>query len=511
MLEYDETKSDDLSRYAAKSAALDSRTSPDPMVYKDVLNEVEGDDRVHTAARKLHNESNEYADSDGEDGSVDSLDDLDDPLDITNANDDEDDQTPFLGGDGRLLADRENPMIREARTRRPGHSDGRDSESGQLNDLGYKLPTDGGSILNSFFNMANSIIGAGIIGLPFAFSCTGYAIGIVLLLALTIVVDWTIRLIVINAKLTGKDSYQDIVESSFGQAGLVAVSLAQVLFAFGGMTGFCVIIGDTIPDVFASTFPKLQHRSVLWLFTNRQFMIILCTCMISYPLSLYRDITKLAKASALALLSMCLIIFTVISQGPFVEASHRGQTTPRPVILNWNSLKAISVISFAFVCHHNSLLIYGSLRRPTINRFATVTHISTGVSCLACMIMALTGYLVFSETTRGNILNNFPRDNGNVMVILARFCFGFNCFTTLPIEAFVCREVVIKCFYAPRVPDREFSTKHHVLVTSGFVFAAMTISLFVHDLGIVLDITGGTSACALGLSFLDLCVADEEN
>lgn len=434
------------------------------------------------------------------DDDADVLDDLDDPLDITNAMEDdefdtEDDRAPFLGGTGRLLADREAGLVREARTR---HAPTDTERNGTVDDLGYRLPTDGGGILNSFFNMANSIIGAGIIGLPFAFSCTGYAIGIILLLFLTVVVDWTIRLIVINAKLTGKDSYQDIVESSFGQYGLVSVSLAQVLFAFGGMTGFCVIIGDTIPDVFSSTFPKLQHSPVLWLLTNRQFMIILCTCAISYPLSLYRDITKLAKASALALLSMCLIIFTVISQGPFTETSHRGQTTPRPVILNWNSLKAISVISFAFVCHHNSLLIYGSLRRPTINRFATVTHISTGISCLACMIMALTGYLVFSETTKGNILNNFPRDNGNVMVILARFCFGFNCFTTLPIEAFVCREVVIKCFYAPRVVGREFTTKHHILVTSAFVFSAMAISLFVHDLGIVLDITGGTSACALG-------------
>jgi len=35
----------------------------------------------------------------------------------------------------------------------------------------------------------------------------------------------------------------------------------------------------------------------------------------------------------------------------------------------------------------------------------------------------------------GNILNNFPSDNG--IVNLARFCFGFNCFTTLPLELFV--------------------------------------------------------------------------
>jgi hypothetical protein len=36
-------------------------------------------------------------------------------------------------------------------------------------DTALRLPTDGGSIFESFVNMANSIVGAGIIGLPFAF------------------------------------------------------------------------------------------------------------------------------------------------------------------------------------------------------------------------------------------------------------------------------------------------------------------------------------------------------
>jgi hypothetical protein len=49
--------------------------------------------------------------------------------------------------------------------------------------------------------------------------------------------------------------------------------------------------------------------------------------------------------------------------------------------------------------------------------------------------MALAGVLVFKDKTMGNILNNFPSDNG--IVNLARFCFGFNCFTTLPLELFV--------------------------------------------------------------------------
>lgn len=53
----------------------------------------------------------------------------------------------------------------------------------------------------------------------------------------------------------------------------------------------------------------------------------------------------------------------------------------------------------AFVCHHNSLLIYGSLKTPTIDRFSKVTHYSTGVSMVACLVMAVSGFLVFGNQT----------------------------------------------------------------------------------------------------------------
>lgn len=143
---------------------------------------------------------------------------------------------------------------------------------------------------SAFMNMANSIIGAGIIGQPYAFKQAGLLTGIVLLVALTITVDWTIRLIITNSKLSGADSFQATMEKCFGRSGLVAISVAQWAFAFGGMVAFCIIIGDTIPHVIGAAFPGLYTTPVLWLLTNRRAIIVLFVLGISYPLSLYRDI-----------------------------------------------------------------------------------------------------------------------------------------------------------------------------------------------------------------------------
>ena len=47
-------------------------------------------------------------------------------------------------------------------------------------------------------------------------------------------VDWTIRLIVVNSKLSGANSFQATMEHCFGKSGLVAISV-------GGLDIFSVL------------------------------------------------------------------------------------------------------------------------------------------------------------------------------------------------------------------------------------------------------------------------------
>ncbi|KAI9459087.1 amino acid transporter [Russula earlei] len=367
-----------------------------------------------------------------------------------------------------------------------------------LDELAAKQGT-GGGMLNSIANMANSILGAGIIGLPYAMSRAGFVTGVFLLVVLCLVTDWTIRLIVINAKLSGSSSYIGIMDRCFGSSGRAAVTFFQFSFAFGGMCAFGIIIGDTIPHVIRSVFPNLPSTPVLSIFADRRFIIALCSIGVSYPLSLYRDIHKLSIASSLALCGMLIIVFSVMFEGRLVSPLLKGDPSKRFSFIEPGIFQAIGVISFAFVCHHNSLLIYGSLRTPTLDRFAIVTHVSTAVSLVACTVMAISGYVVFTDRTQGNILNNFsPNDT---LINLARFCFGLNMFTTLPLELFVCREVIEQYFFS----HEAFSMQRHVFFTTVILFSSLLVSLITCDLGVTLEITGGVSATALAYIFPAAC------
>jgi solute carrier family 38 (sodium-coupled neutral amino acid transporter), member 11 len=252
------------------------------------------------------------------------------------------DEDDYLNGDRRASTGQRAPLLTDIT---PPSSSPFLSESFQPEDhLPNARPTSG--MRSAFMNMANSIIGAGIIGQPYAFKQAGMTMGILLLVGLTITVDWTIRLIIINSKLSGADSFQATMQHCFGKSGLIAISIAQWAFAFGGMVAFCVIIGDTIPHVLEAMIPGLREMSFLWLLTDRRAVIVLFVLGVSWPLSLYRDIAKVRASTSVGNAS-----------GNFTDKS---PTAGKGIYIGVNQY-----VSYHYHCHHTRA--YGperSQRKP---------------------------------------------------------------------------------------------------------------------------------------------------
>ncbi|GMM31618.1 Avt2 protein [Martiniozyma asiatica (nom. inval.)] len=378
-------------------------------------------------------------------------------------------------------------------------------------DTNFISPELAGSDLKgAFFNMTNSIVGAGIVGIPRAFKNSGLVLGILLMITLTFLNDWTLRLIIINTKLSGSKSYTGFVTHSFGTTGKIIVLLAQGLFAFGGAIGFSVIIGDSIPHVLRSIFHEsVENNALVNFILGRNSIIVFCIVFISYPLSLIRDMSKLAKASGLALISMTIIIVLVILRASSMPAELKGGISGSEWFVSPNFFQGISVISFALVCHHNTTFIYDSIRVPTLDRFNSVTFISCMISGFVCSLIGIVGFLNFGSFTRGNILNNFPSDDW--VINIARLCFGLNMLTTFPLEIFVIREVfkdLIIIYHQQRDPSYELNTltgAQHFIVTSICSFIPMTISLFTCNLSAILELVGATSGSTLAYILPPLC------
>uniref|UniRef100_A0A8C9SM24 Putative sodium-coupled neutral amino acid transporter 11 n=3 Tax=Scleropages formosus TaxID=113540 RepID=A0A8C9SM24_SCLFO len=341
------------------------------------------------------------------------------------------------------------------------------------------------SIPSACFNFTNSIIGSGIIGLPYSMKQAGLPLGMILLIITACITDYTIILMIKGGNLSGAWSYQSLVQNTFGFTGYLILSALQFLYPFIAMISYNIITGDTLTKVF-QRIPGVGPGHIL---ADRHFLILITTVLFTLPLSLYRDISKLGKVSLLSAVLTLAILVTVI-----IRAATLGPKIP-PVenawaFAHWNAVQAMAVMSFAFICHHNSFLIYSSLEEPTLTNWSHVTHVSVGSSAFVSLLFAVAGYATFTGYTQGDIFENYCRSDD--LATFARFCYGISIITTFPLECFVTREVVSNVFF-----NGVLTNISHIAVTMVIIAVSTAISLSYDCLGIVLELNGVLSAIPL--------------
>jgi sodium-coupled neutral amino acid transporter 11 len=84
------------------------------------------------------------------------------------------------------------------------------------------------------FNFINSIIGSGVIGIPYAFHEAGFFFGVFLLVFVAYITDYSLILMVKSGHISGKFSYQGIMEAAFGRPGYILLGVLQFFYPFIG-------------------------------------------------------------------------------------------------------------------------------------------------------------------------------------------------------------------------------------------------------------------------------------
>lgn len=373
------------------------------------------------------------------------------------------------------------------------------SESSQL--VNEPAKDDGklrSNIPMTSFNMINSIIGSGVIGVPYALKRAGIGLGIVIILVAALASDYAILLLIDGGKLSGGSTYQDVVQASFGRPGFYILTLLQFLFPFISMVSYNVIVADGISKVIAELTGAEGLTYVV--LGNRQFVIALSIILFTLPLSLYRNIARLSKWAGLALLLIFFVVLVIIIRLPTMVT--KVPPTPNAwSFANGHFTDALGIISFAYVCHHNTFMIHMSLENPTTARWGTVTHASIAAATVFTLLFGIVGYVSFTGYTQGDLLENYCYNDS--LVNVARIVYTITIMLTFPVECFVCREVVQNLFLGL---TEELCLWKHVLLTAILVGFTGAISMTTECLGIVLALNGILAACPLAYIFPSICV-----
>ena len=170
-----------------------------------------------------------------------------------------------------------------------------------------------------------------------------------------------------------------------------------------------------------------QYSYLISLLLSRQIWVIVA--MVSaLPFSFYRTLDDLKKASALALISVFVLVGVIIAYangGADPCNTDDEQTCKGEVVPFTNVALTVSrlpIFVFAFTCHHNIFPIVNELELLSQRRLNIVICCSIGCALVVYSIVALEGYKTFGSLVRGDVLLNYPE---NIPVTVLRICIAF--------------------------------------------------------------------------------------
>ena len=387
------------------------------------------------------------------------------------------------------------------------------------------LPKKTSTLFGASSNLVNSIVGAGIVGIPYAFKNAGLLGGLILLGLVAFLTDRSLRVIInlatFHPTLKNRNvlTFEALASYPFGKAGKVFILANMFVMAYGAMVAYLIIIKDTVPTVLGVSDAGFR----------RELVLIVFSLVIMVPLSMQRDMASLSIWSFISVLADVILVGFVAGFAPIEETVSDAGGFGAVFASNWINptlFVGLGVLSTAMACQHSAFIVSGSLRNRTSNRWKCVTVSSITFSAILCSVMGICGFLGFLDNTKGNVLNNFPA--GSVAANGARCLLAITMFFTYPMESFVARHVFVMLVHqgdmdaAHNEGGRDggglLCLNRRRLWTLAIYILALIPALFLNDLGPVLSITGSLGGSCIsyiapgmvyfgvnGDAFLDMC------
>eukprot|EP01038_Epipyxis_sp_PR26KG_P012340 gene12340-16551_t len=295
--------------------------------------------------------------------------------------------------------------------------------------------SSGSTVLEATFNFVNSIIGAGILGIPLAIQQCGLIMGVLLLSVVAYLVYRSVLILIECGIKTGKYDLEELSESLFGRNGYFIALTFMFLFAYGGQIAYLIIIGDTIPLIAELLCPNT-------FLTNRVLVLFLFSSIIILPICLLKSLSTLAWTSFLSIFCDFILIILILIVAPNVAKQQKEHfQSSNSLTFNTSLFTGIGTMSFAFVCQHNSFIVYRSLKHKSIENWKKVAQYSIIFSFLFCLIFGLIGFFTFYPHVQGDLLNNYP--SSNISICIARVMIASSMIFTYPMECYVSRHCIM--------------------------------------------------------------------
>lgn len=244
---------------------------------------------------------------------------------------------------------------------------------------------------SSVINLTKTIIGAGLLAIPFAFRADGIVLGLLLVL-LAAVTSWFGLFIIykVSHHVEGQVSFFALCAITYPQLTLL-FDFSIAIQCFGVAVSYLVLFGDLVPGLIGGALTRNQ--------------VILLSLLITVPLISFRKLDSLKFGSIVALVAIAFLTVLVVAHSVADEYTDRGE------VLVWapgrlsEVISTFSIIIFAFTAAQNICTIINEIDDKSNTNLVIVA--ACGISSVLFSMVGLAGYWQFGSNVLGNVMMNY--------------------------------------------------------------------------------------------------------
>ncbi|KAJ2317402.1 hypothetical protein IWW52_003148 [Coemansia sp. RSA 2704] len=376
-----------------------------------------------------------------------------------------------------------------------------------------------GTVGSSSINLANTILGSGMLSMANAMAALGLIFGSLVILFSACASGMGLYMLSRCARRTsGRDSSFFAVSKLTYPRAAVLFDAAIAIKCFGVSISYLIIFGDLMPEITEALGITSQ------LLLSRSFWITFAIAALA-PLVFQRRLDALKYTSFTALLGV-VYLFVVVALfyfSPLREPLPAGDV----VLFRWSKdfFTHLPVFVFAFTCHQNIFSVYNELRENSSKQVNGTIALSIGGSCGVYQWIAILGYLTFGSKVAPNLLTMY---SNSLVITICRLFIAVNVLFSYPLQCHPARncldKVISSAVRSWKEPGFEtivdedeedtssdptndaatsapvvhvMSPAKHILITTALLVLSYAVAMSVTSLDLVLSFVGSTGSTSI--------------
>jgi len=383
-----------------------------------------------------------------------------------------------------------------------------------------------GNIFGAIANCVNTVIGAGVLSIPFSVGTIGWALGAILLILGAFGSWFSVNLLNRCALILSgyETSYGEVARRINIWYAVVVDILLMILLLFVSIL-YLGISANFVVDAFKFMAPNAPADA--WYLSRTFFLTLIAVCVCG-PLSYFRKVTFLQYTSAMAVF---FILYTVVLTAVYATKpaneicggfmSENNITScygPNCCVSDapdaaccvglvsafiWDFksiMQAIPTFITAYTCQPQIFSIYNDLRNATPKKMDIVSGSALSICALLYILMGICGYVTYGSHINDDLLGSYPL---NVEVTIARLGLGFVVAVSYPLLMHPTRDAVLNnIFQFSKIePDSKTGTIMYYSVVTFLVGLTYLVAFFDIQVTIILRIAGIVSTANLMFTF----------